>query len=86
MECMSKFDAKKLKVRQCFSMNGRLNVVDSDWSAEERSHCDEDFTNISLERESPEEDPLKVEKLRDRRYSWPLLKQVEVDIPIAKFN
>jgi hypothetical protein len=60
---ITKFDPEALKLRRAFSMGGKANVSDGEWSAEE--------INSGYLNSEPED---VNDYMFERRYSWPLLK------------
>jgi len=80
-QCFTKFDPDQVCERMCFSMDGRDHQLNNEWSADELGNSvgEENFGNIS------EEENNNLVYMRERRYSWPLLKGVEIKSEVDHF-
>jgi hypothetical protein len=70
---MTKFDQEEIKLRPAFSMGAKDKVSDGSWEAQ----GDNDFASGSTQWN----DDVK-RYIRERRYSWPILKETRKGITV----
>jgi len=74
---MTKFDQEEIKLRPAFSMGAKDKVSDGSWEAQ----GDNDFASGSTQWN----DDVK-RYIRERRYSWPILKETRKGITVDQFE